>query len=80
MDLNYLNSKIEEIKIPKKAIAKKIGKSRQTLYLKLNGLREFKTSEIEKLCDVLRLTDDEKSRIFFADRVDKCVNISKGGK
>jgi transcriptional regulator with XRE-family HTH domain len=74
MDLKYLNDKINEIKIPITSIAEKMGVSRQTLYLKMNGHREFKTSEIEKLCEILRLTNDEKSLIFFADRVDKNVN------
>lgn len=65
MDLILLNSKIDEIKIPITAIAEKMGISRQTFYLKMNGQREFKDSEIEKICDILRLTDEEKSSIFF---------------
>lgn len=75
MDLKYLNDKINEINIPIKTIADKMGISRQTLYLKMNGEREFKASEIEKLCGILRLTNDERSLIFFADRVDKNDNI-----
>ena len=74
MDLMLLNSKIDEIKIPITTIAEKMGISRQTFYLKMSGQREFKASEIEKICDILRLTDDEKSSIFFADRVDKTDN------
>ncbi len=74
MDLMLLNSKIDEIKIPITTIAEKMGISRQTFYLKMSGQREFKASEIEKICDILRLTDDEKSSIFFADRVDKSDN------
>lgn len=74
MDLKYLCSKIDEIKIPVTTIAEKMGISRQTLYLKMNGKREFKTSEITNLCDILRLTTEEKRRIFFTDEVDKTVN------
>lgn len=74
MDLILLNSKIDEIKIPITTIAEKMGISRQTFYLKMSGQREFKASEIEKICDILRLTDDEKNSIFFADRVDKSDN------
>ena len=74
MNLTSLNNKIEEIKIPITTIAVKMGISRQSLYLKLSGEREFKASEVEKLCGILRLTDDEKSLIFFADRVDKADN------
>jgi predicted transcriptional regulator len=74
MDLKYLCNKIDEIKIPVKTIAEKMGISRQTLYLKLNGKREFKTSEISNICDILRLTNEEKKHIFFTDEVDKNVN------
>lgn len=77
MNLSYLNGKIDEIQIPITAIAEKMGVSRQTLYLKMNGQREFKASEIEKLCDILRLNETERSLIFFADTVDKSDNKEK---
>lgn len=76
MNLEYLNSRINEIKIPITTIAERIGISRQSLYLKIKGEREFKVSEVSKLCDILRLTDEEKSSVFFADRVDKIDNIT----
>lgn len=75
MNLERLNEKIKEIKIPLTTIAEKIGISRQSLYLKMNGSREFWASEVEKLCDILRLTSDEKALIFFTDEVDKNDNI-----
>lgn len=65
MNLEYLNSRISEIKIPITTIAKRMGISRQSLYLKIKGEREFKTSEISKLCDILRLTVEEKSLVFL---------------
>ena len=74
MNLKYLNNKIDEINIPITTIAEKMGLSRQSLYLKLNGLREFKASEMIKICDILRLTSEEKNYIFFADKVDKIDN------
>ena len=74
MDLKNLNNKIDEINIPITTIAEKIGISRQSLYLKLSGLRDFKVSEINNLCDILRLTNEEKSLIFFTDKVDKSDN------
>lgn len=77
MNLEMLNAKIDEIGIPVTTIAEKLGISRQSLYLKMNGEREFKASEVLNLCGVLRLTDDEKSLIFFADRVDKNGNLGK---
>lgn len=74
MNLECLCAKIEEIKIPITTIAEKMGISRQSLYLKMNGKRDFTTSQMDKLCDILRLTTDEKELIFFTDRVDKNGN------
>lgn len=74
MNLTYLNNKIGEINIPITAIAEKMGISRQSLYLKLNGQREFKTSEMQNICRILRLTSEEMNLIFFADEVDKTAN------
>ena len=39
MNLKLLNDKIEELEIPVSSIAKKMGVSRRTLYLKLSGER-----------------------------------------
>lgn len=77
MNLKYLNDKIEEIKIPVTTIAERMGISRQSLYLKMRGEREFKTSEVSKLCEILRLTDQEKTLVFFADKVDKNGNTER---
>lgn len=74
MNLEYLNDRITLSRIPITAIAEQVGLSRQSLYMKMKGKRDFKSSEIEKLCEVLRLTQEEKSLIFFADKVDKLVN------
>lgn len=65
MNLERLRDKIKEIDIPISTISSKIGLSRQSFYLKLNGKREFKTNEIESLCNILRLTPAERSTIFF---------------
>ncbi len=71
MNLEYLNSRINEIKIPITTIAKRMGISRQSLYLKIKGEREFKISEISKLCDILRLTGEEKSLVFLQIKLTK---------
>lgn len=71
MNLDRLSVKIEEIKIPITTIAKKMGISRQSFYEKMKGNREFRASEVEKLCSILRLTNDEKAFIFFTDEGDK---------
>lgn len=68
MNLKYLNDRIALSHIPITAIAEEMGISRQTLYLKMKGERDFKSSEVFKLCGILRLTDEEKRLIFFCRR------------
>lgn len=65
MNLVLLNEKIQEISIPKTVIADKMGISTQSLYLKLSGKRVFKTTEANKISDILRLTNAERTSIFF---------------
>ncbi|MBR0456489.1 MAG: helix-turn-helix domain-containing protein [Firmicutes bacterium] len=49
----------------KKQIAKEIGLSEQGFLLKLNNKREFKASEIQKICILLKCSRD----IFFVSEV-----------
>ena len=76
MNLGYLNDRITLSRIPITAIAEGLGLSRQSLYLKMQGKRDFKTSEVYKLCDILRLTEEEKMLVFFAEKVDKNGNLT----
>lgn len=76
MNLSYLNDRIALSRVPIVALAEMLGISRQSMYLKMKGEREFKTSEVTKLCEVLRLTDEEKTLVFFAEEVDKTGNLS----
>lgn len=71
MNNQLLNDRIEESKLSKNTIAEALGLSRQGLYNKLNGVREFKGSEIKKLIQLLELSDDDQRSIFFADDVGK---------
>lgn len=75
MNLSYLNDRIALSRVPIVALAEMLGISRQSMYLKMKGEREFKTSEVAKLCEVLRLTDEEKTLVFFAEEVDKTGNL-----
>lgn len=75
MNLQYLNDKITLSRIPIAAIAEGLEISRQSLYNKIKGEREFKVSEVTKICELLRLTEDEKRLVFFADAVDKSDNL-----
>ena len=75
MNLVYLNGRIALSRVPIAAIAEKMGLSRQSLYLKMQGKRDFKISEVNKICEILRLTDEEKQLIFFAGKGDKDVTV-----
>lgn len=52
-------------------IAEKLGITRFSLSKKIENVTEFKTSEVQKMCDVLQITDpQDKEAIFFAQKVD----------
>ena len=57
---------ITRAQISKRDLAKKLGISEQGLYNKLNGISEFKASEIRALTDELSLSAQERDDIFFA--------------
>lgn len=76
MNLKYLNDRIVLSRITITSIAKEMGFSRQTLYKKMNGEREFKVSEVSRICDILRLTKEERTFVFFGEEVDKSDNIT----
>ena len=63
-----LLKKIEESGYKRKFIAQAIGlKSAFGLSKKINNETEFKASEINALCELLKIdTAEEKERIFFA--------------
>lgn len=77
MNLKYLNDRILLSRIPITAIAESMGLSRQTLYHKMKGEREFKASEVVKICDILRLTNEERTLIFFTKEGDKNDNTAR---
>lgn len=47
-------------------LADQMGITRETLYNKVRGRREFKTSEIMTLSQLLHLSSRERDEIFFA--------------
>lgn len=50
-------------------VADKLGISRQGLYLKLNGSREFRASELKALKRLLDLSPEDATDIFFGGDV-----------
>lgn len=53
-----------------KKLASAIGLSTTTLSYKINNKREFTSSEIRVLKDILNLTTEERDKIFFGENVD----------
>ncbi len=57
------------------SFAKVLGISAQSLNYKLNNIREFKVSEIMKVCDILDIIN--KDEYFFVQKVDKTATNPK---
>ena len=62
-----LKEKIDKSGLKIGFIAEFVGISRQLLWKKVNNLTPFNQYEIDKMCEVLRITSlKEKEAIFFA--------------
>lgn len=61
---------VTKARISKGAIADALGIYRMSLTRKINNVTEFKASEISLLKTILRLDDQERDKIFFANYVD----------
>lgn len=70
MNNEKLKEVIEESGIKVSVLADKIGISRQSLHMKLNGERNFDQGEIMSLKTHLHLSDEQFMAIFFSDSVD----------
>lgn len=66
---DLLKRKIDESGYKIAYIAEYLGISYQALYNKIGNKTQFLASEIMKLTELLKLTDDERNEIFFADSV-----------
>ncbi len=68
VNTKLLNAKIEESGYKRAYIASELNISRQSFCSKVNNSTEFLSSEVQKLCKVLRIESlDEKEAIFFAN-------------
>ena len=52
-------------------VAEKINKARETTALKIDGIRDFKLSEIVALADLLEMSVEETIKVILVDRNDK---------
>ncbi len=67
-----LEQRIKDSGLKKSKIISALGLTYSGFLKKVNGITEFKASEIKTLCDLLRIDNvEEQSRIFFADEGEK---------
>lgn len=69
-DSEALSKAIENSGLKLTFIANKLELSREGFYKKLNNQTEFKASEIVKLQDTLNLSNKERDKIFFTNKVE----------
>ena len=68
---NLLKDKIKERGVKLGFLAKELNTSYHWLKQKIENRKDFKAWEIDKLCEILGITDlKEKDRIFFAKNVE----------
>lgn len=66
-DTNKLKDIIDKSGLKLDYLAGKLGISRQSFWMKINNVTEFKASEIQMLCLLLSINDPKiKEDIFFA--------------
>ena len=65
-DFILLKKAMEDSGITTVAICKKAGISRATLYNRFKGVGEFNAREIKALCEILRISTEERELIFFS--------------
>ena len=68
MSKNYskLLGRIRECGFTQESLAKAIGKNKSTISTKLNGRFPFTAKEIDDICKVLNIPNDEIGDYFFA--------------
>ena len=63
---NRLVGKIAENGFTQGDVARALGLSANTFSARINGKSYFNTNEVERMCQILRITDDaEKAQIFL---------------
>ena len=77
MNNDLLKEVIQDNGVKVSVLADKIGISRQSLFMKLNGERAFDQGEIMALKTNLHLSDDQFMEIFFNDVVEE--KSTRGG-
>lgn len=71
MQFNHskLLGRIREYRYTQESLSKEIGISESTLNIKLNGKAYFTTKEIDKISELLEISNDEIGAYFFTNEV-----------
>ena len=64
-DVELLNTRIDESGLKRNYIAEQLGITPQGFYLKTSGKNEFTASQIQKLCDLLKITTQKEIKAIF---------------
>jgi len=75
VNANLLRARIKELGMTQKEVAVASGISGNSLSRKLNGKRDFRLCEIERLCKTLGI--DNPNRIFFDLKVPNAQQIGQ---
>jgi hypothetical protein len=67
LNTQLLDDRIENSGLKIGFIVEKLGLSRNGFDKKRKGKTPFRTAEIYVICDLLKLSEDDKTNIFFAD-------------
>ena len=70
VNTQLLDEKINSSGLKVGFIVDTVGLSRNGFDKKRKGKLAFRVAEIYVLCDILKISDEEKQRIFFADKVE----------
>ena len=71
INTQLLDEKIHQSGLYLKFIIEKLGISRNGFDKKRKGITPFRTAEIYVLSDLLNLSEEDKSLIFFAPKVEE---------
>lgn len=71
MSYAKLRGKIREVFETQKAFANAMGMSKVTLSQRLNGISEWRTSEIVRACELLGIHLEQNSQYFFTKEFKK---------
>lgn len=74
---NELRAAMTRKGMTQEQVAEALGVTTATLNYKINNKREFKTSEVKALVDLLEIPKENIDKIFFANDVD-CESTIEG--